>query len=531
MKIKLFNKLFVLQLIMIFLFLAACSDSSNTNHNGTTSDSDSGSVEAGGSLKIAIDQNVTVLAPSSEIRAQVDAFVSETALEKLGRYKSDGTMEPVLAESWEENPDELSITFELKQGIKFHDGTDFNAEAVKWNIEEFMNAGRTELEGITSVEVTGEHTVQIHLDEWNSSMLNNMIYFVPMVSPAAYEENGIDWIKENPIGTGPYKLESWTKDESIVFTKNEDYWQEGKPSLDSIEFYIYADSSTAAASLQAGEIDAYVLAPALVANDMSALEEFVITQNETGLGALGLGVIGDSADPDSPFSNELVRRAVSLAIDREAIVQSLLYGYAIPTNQWGIPGSLTYNDNLEIEYNPKKAKELLAEAGYPDGFKTVYNVSNAPEQIQQSTAIQEYLSEIGIEAELNVMDTGLFREVTIAANNEPWEGLIQFNSRGDYDLTTYMPRNFSPEGTLYSHHITFKDDVLALFDELKGESDRQVIQEKSYELQRLVAEEYAIATFIYVTSTPAIIHQDYKDTGINTGHGSEWTPENAYMEK
>lgn len=538
-----FIRLGILLSLAFILILAACSSNDTSGANSTNgsaeSNESSGSTdegqegaEAGGILKLGIGSvNVQTLAVASELRGFQDIFISRAAVEQLGTYDADGYTQPHLAESWEEDPKEATITFELKQGVQFHDGTDFNAEAVKWNIEEFVESPRNELDGIESVEVLGEYTVQVQLEAWDNSMLSKIAHFVPISSPTAYEELGKEGLMENPVGTGPFKFVEWSKDEHVIYEKNENYWQDGLPYLDGLEFYFYADPTTATASLETGEIDGYISADALMAKNMDELDDFNVQVLKTGLGGLAIGLTGDSANPDSPFADATVRRAVSYAIDRDAIVSNLQHGYAIASNQWGVPGTPTYNEEIEITYDPDKARELLDEAGYPDGFQTTLNITNTPQFMDFGTAVQGYLAEVGIDAELNAIEGGLFRELTISDMDQSWEGLIQYNTRGDHDVATYMPRNFSPESTTYGHNLAHYDDMQELYSQIRTATDSEEAERLSKDLQRLAIEEYALATFVYVGGYPAPLHVSVKDTGINAGHASEWTPHTARFEK
>lgn len=530
MSYKKLNSLKVGVLAMLFLLfsvLTACSSESNSQSATTDQNNEQTNNSEGGVLKLALGDGGQAFAPASELRTVNDIIISGTALEKLGKYDGEGKMQPLLAKSWEENPEELTITFELNQGIQFHDGTDFNAEAVKWNIEEFTNSARAELDGITEVKVLGDYTVQVILDKWNSSMLNNICHFVLISSPTAFEENGMDYVKDHPVGTGPFKFVSWTKDVSVVFEKNPNYWQEGKPYLDGVTFNFIGDPTTATSSLQVGEVHGFVGASALSAKEMSEVEGLKVETLSTGLGSLGKGIIADSANPQSPFADPLVRRALSYAIDREAIVETLYYNNAIATNQWGVPGSPAFNDDIDISYNPDKAKELLSEAGYENGFKTTLTTTTGESDMSFSTAIQGFLAEVGIEVELNAVDGAFYRELTTSANNQPWDGLIIYNHRGDYDLGTYMPRNFSSQATTYGHHLAEVEEINALFNEAKSAKDQNELSEISKKIQQQVAVDHALATFLLVEGLPFISQDFIKDTGINSGHGSEWTPENA----
>lgn len=523
-------------LLALLVVLSACSNqsSSDTTSTNTSSSPQPSETEAddkyGGILKLGALTTLQNLGLASELRAVDDFFISEPALEKLGRFDSSGQMQPLLAEHWEEDAQNARIIFKLRSGIKFHDGTDFNAEAVKWNIEEFMSSGRSELNDIDSVEVTDEYTVQVNLKEWNSSMLEAICNFLPISSPTAYQENGREWAMEHPVGTGPFKFVSWTKNNSVIYEKFDDYWQEGKPYLDGIEFHLYADSTTATASMQAGEIDGFFQGPALMAKDLEAVSDVIILTNDTGLGSQTKGFLFNSVDEASPFYDPLVRQAASLAVDRQAIVDTFIYGYGIVANQWGAPGSRSYNEALDIGYDPEKAKQLLAEAGYPNGFETTFTLRNDPGEVEIGTAIAGYLSEIGIQVELNVIDTGLWREITHASGDQ-FKDIIFLTGRSDPDLAMYMPRNFSSTGVIYSHGLNIPEEIDVIYPKLKSASTEQMKMELSHELQRLVYEKYALAVPIYVSSQPVPIYNYVQDSSINEAHGSEWTPENTWLSK
>lgn len=517
--------------------LVAC----NADEPADTSEAEEGKQEeepvsetpdpTGGVLRLASIASPTALGIPWELRSTYDFFISSPALEKLGRYTAAGTSEPHLAERWEENPEEKTITYYLRKGIQFHDGTPFNAEAVKWNLDNFLQSGRAELNGIESVSVVDEYTVQVKLESWMSSMLNNINHFLPIISPSSYEKMGRDEALKHPVGTGPFQFDQWIPDERIAFKRFDQYWQEGKPYLDAIEFVLYADSTTASVSMQAGEVDGFISTPPMEAHKLNQLPNITVLNLETGLGSLAQGVIFDTGNPDSVFQDVNVRKAVAYAIDREAIVDSLLYGYGIPSNQWGTPGSPTFNEQLDIGYDPERAKALLAEAGYGDGIKITFSATNDPETQQRATAIKGYLENVGFEVELNLMDDALFRELTSAAPNKPWEGLMQYNFRGDWDLATYMPRNFSPQGTTYAHNIIHPEDIQELFPKIRAARTPEEMKEVAYELQRLVFEEHALAVSIYVGSNPVAMYEHVQDTGINEGHASEWKPENAKLNK
>jgi peptide/nickel transport system substrate-binding protein len=527
--VKLVRLISILSIILIIISGCSSSSSSNNNDVNPTDGSETKTEpQAGGTLRVAVGADAVNLGYAADLRSYEETVLSVPVVETLGRYNSEGLMEPFLAKSWEEKPEEKAIIFHLQEGIKFHDGTDFNAEAAKWNIDQFMAEGRSELKGVTGVEVTDEFTVKVTLNEWNNTMIDSICYFVTMSSPSAFKEKGKEWLTKNPVGTGAFQFESWERDKIIKYKKFDQYWQEGKPYLDAVEYHIIKDPMTASASFRAKEVDVYMALQTRIAKE---LEDFgaVIVQNTTGLGARSIGFIPNSVE-DGPFANVKVRQALAHAVDREAIVKSLLFGFAVPTTQWGHPDAWSQDPSWKgFEYNPKKAKELLAEAGYPDGFKTTIITDSSPEEIQVMTVVQEYLSKIGIEANIETVERGRYTQIT--GNTQAWDGIVSWRGRADADVAMYMPRNFTPEGTLYVKGIAHQEEIITKLTEARSATDFEAKKKLAKELNRLVYEKYTLGIPLYITTWPAAKYPELQDDGINETHSSIWTPENAWLKK
>lgn len=505
--------------------LAGCSPSSRQENA-----SDAGSsptTASGGTLRVLIGTDATVLGYPPDIRSISDLIVSTTTLEMLGRYNEKGELEPFLAESWRVDPQNRQIEIRLKSGIKFHDGTDFDAEAVRWNLEQIrlskkpiFNEKDTE-----SIEAVDKSTVRIRLKTWDIGLMD-VIATVEMVSPTAVQQHGKEWAADHPIGTGPFVLESWQKGVSARFKKNENYWQKGKPYLDAVEWRVVQDPATAQAALQAGEADVYYNTSAKVARDFASDPGFEVVRFEAANGAAGAALYIAGNDPKSPWANVDVRRALGYAIDRKAIVDSLLFGYGIPTNQYAVPGSWAYNDDVKIGYDPQKAKELLATAGFGGGFATTLNTSNNPNDVQLATAIQSYLAKVGIDAKLNVVDAAKHREMTGAQGS--WDGLILYALRIDSDPSWNMVRNFSSWGT-----NTRSTARVPEFDELLKASrsvpDFAAKRDVTLRLQKKAFDEYALATPLYVGIATTVKRKNVADDGFHRTFMVYWTPENARM--
>ena len=324
--------------------------------------------------------------------------------ESLVITDTSGAMKPKLATEWEIAPDLKSITLKLRQGVKFHDGSEFNADVAKWNIDQMIAAKISLLASFVSVDVVDPSTIRINLTQYNNTVPNGLINTF-MVSKAAYDKNGLDWMKQNPVGTGPFKFVSYEPGVTLKTARFDDYW-DGKPYLDAIEMKYIIDPMTRAAAFERGEVD-------IVTSDAGKTEGDLVNKGYPYLSTIGgtFSLVPDSKNASSPLSSLKVRQAIDYAINREAITKNLGYGFWKPTYQYSVPGSASYIDNLEgRKYDPEKAKQLLAEAGYADKEIKIslYADQKAGEDVL--VAIQGYLSQVGITADINMVDAGVYRD-------------------------------------------------------------------------------------------------------------------------
>jgi peptide/nickel transport system substrate-binding protein len=262
-----------------------------------------------------------------------------------------------------------------------------------------------------------------------------------MVSQAAFIKNGIDWTRQNPVGTGPFKFAGYEKDVSLKGVRNTNYWKKDDqgnqlPYLDALNFIFIADPMTQLAVMKSGDAEIADTETGKRAADMAAAGLLVkaITTGTTTL-------FPDSAHPDSPFSKQGVREALAYAIDREAISKGLGYGYWEPAYQIPAPGSNIYNSNfnLGLKYNPDKAKQLLADAGYANGFKMTLISAPAGRNKDVCTALQGFLSKVNITAEIEYPDQPKY----ISYQTGQWQngmliqGLPAYPNMNTY-LTTWL---------------------------------------------------------------------------------------------
>jgi peptide/nickel transport system substrate-binding protein len=357
--------------------------------------------------------------------------VMNNIFEGLIRYKPGTTeLEPWLAEKWDVSPDGKVFTFYLRKGVKFHDGTDFNADAVVFSFERqrdpnhpFHKYGEWEywswcFNEIEKVEKVDDYTVKITLSEEFAPFLTTMAMFtVYIVSPKNHEKWGAE-ASSHPVGTGPFKFVEWVKDDHITLEKFENYWGP-KPKIDKLIFKVIPDASVRLLELQKGTIDGMEFPNP---DDLEKIKGdknlTLLTQPGLNIGYLAFNLGQDTPGYDPKLSDVRVRKAIYHAINRQDIVEHLYKGTAVvaknplPPTLWG------YNDEIvDYEYNPDKAKELLKEAGYPNGFETnLWAMPVArpymfdPQKIAE--AIQSDLAKVGIKAKIVTYDWGTYLDKT-----------------------------------------------------------------------------------------------------------------------
>ena len=336
-----------------------------------------------------------------------DALAMQPAVESLVRQDNLGKIHPWLATAWKVAPDKSSLTFTLRKGVKFHDGSDFNAKVAKFNLQAYKDAKQAGTQFWTTIEVVDDYTVRINLSNYDNTQVGRFSGNPgAMVSQAAFEKNGEEWAKVHPIGTGPFTFVSYQRDVVSKYVKNPNYWDKGKPYLDAIELHYIKDPMTQQAAMQAGEVEVVGMDYGKMAADLKA-KGFELQAAPSGT----VTILPDSANSSSPFADKRVREAVEYAIDREAIAKGKSYGLWKASYQFPPAGTIAHDPNFQgRRYNPDRAKKLLAEAGYPNGFKT--KLIPMPMGIDRDimVAIQSNLGEVGIKVDIDFVDYGRYSE-------------------------------------------------------------------------------------------------------------------------
>jgi ABC-type transport system substrate-binding protein len=331
-------------------------------------------------------------------------------------------LQPWLAKSWDISPDGKTITLHLEENVKFQDGTDFNAAAVQYNLEACVKAnlsGTAFLKNVASYETPDKNTLKINLTTVDSTFLLRIAQGVLglIASPTAMQKPTTpETIAQvHSVGTGPFVFDSWERDSFVRYKKWDGYRKPGVPYLDYIEIKNTADLSVSIMSLRAGEVDAVENIDPIDAKQLGDLGYTLYQPNLYFLHS----IVPSGNNPDSPFAKKEVRLALDYAIDKRTIAQGVGMGYYEALNQVATGKDPWYNPDLAFrEYNPAKAKELLAQAGYKDGFSTKI-ISDVMARRDTLTAIQTYLNEVGIKTELEILDFG----AAFGLPMQGWEGI------------------------------------------------------------------------------------------------------------
>jgi len=376
------------------------------------------------------------LDPTGGAAAAIDEVVYANIFEGLTRFGSDGSVKPALASSWEISDDGLTYTFTLQEGVKFHDGSDFDASDVKFSLdraraENSTNAQKQLFTGIDSVELSDGGKVVVTLTQPNGALLFNLAWGDAVIlSPDSFDK-----AKTSPVGTGPFVFSKWVQGDRIEISRNEDYWGEAA-RLDKATFKFISEPTAAFAALMAGDVDAFPVYPApenLPQFDADPRFNVVVgsTEGETIL---------STNNKQPPLDNKLVRQAIAHAIDRKAIVDGAMFGYGTPIGTHFAPHHPAYVDLTgNSSYDPDKAKALLEEAGFADGFTTTLKLPPPSYARRGGEIIAAQLREVGIDTEISNLEWAQWLEqvfrgkdygLTIVSHTEPMD--IGIYAKPDY---------------------------------------------------------------------------------------------------
>ncbi len=333
--------------------------------------------------------------------------VGKSYYEGLFQFDKDLKVQPLLAESYKPSEDGLSYTIKLRNGVKFQDGTDFNADAVKVNIERVLDkanglARYNQFSRIEKIDVIDPLTVKITLKEPFSAFINSLAHpSAMMISPTALKKWGKD-ITFHPVGTGPFEFVEWKPAEYLKVKKFDGYWRKGYPKIDTLTFRTVTDNNTRAAVVQTGEAQFAFPLPFEQAKLLEKNDKLEVVAAPSIIARyISMNV------QHKPFDDVRVRQAINYAINKQALAKVAFAGYAFPS-QGVIPQGVAFAKKMDPwPYDPKKAKELLKEAGYPDGFKsTLWSAYNDGTSAKVVQFLQQQLAQVGIKVSVELLESG-----------------------------------------------------------------------------------------------------------------------------
>jgi peptide/nickel transport system substrate-binding protein len=404
--------------------------------------------------------------------------------EALVKVDSQGRLVPWLAERWN-TTDNLNYAFFLKKGVRFHNGRELTAEDVKFVLDRARNPETKhphvkQYEDILNIHVRDSYTVTITLKRTNAMFLYNLARQGSVI----YPREAVEQQKSQPIGTGPFVLERWDRGDRIVLKRNPDYHVKGLPKLERVTFRFIPDSNAALAALQAGDIDvmAFGLGPESVEVVRRAANLQLVQGETTNDVILALN------NSKKPYSDVRVRRAITHAIDKPEVVKGAMFGLGRVLGSNVDPLNPYFVDMAKaVPYDPARAKQLLAEAGYPNGFEATLRVTpQYPYTVRTGEVLIDQLAKVGIRVKLEQIEWGQWLDrvytnadydMTIIGHAEAWDA-------GNYANPKYYYRYDSPR-------------FQAVFQESEGTLDDKKRRELYVQLQKIMADE-APVVWLYV---------------------------------
>lgn len=413
------------------------STSAGASAAATTAAPAAAKIVRGGSITVAKSNKMTTLNPTKTNTKVEDGYVFYQIFDALIGFDEKGSPIPALAKDWEFSQDGLALTMNLAEGVKFHDGNVFNAEAVKTNLDWFLSdeCGHvyrdSDLSSIDSVEVLDDYKVKVNLKTPDAALLSVFSGICGMMmSPESIKSGNL---AVEAVGTGPFKLSEYVEGDHITLVKNENYYKKGEdgqplPYLDKITFRIMTDDSVKTTNLQSGDVDAVDYHSStnsiMKAQSMDQLKTVMAPNRDTYFMCFNLN--------DPKLDNVKVRQAFSYAVNREELMEVVLEGIGVVEAFDAAPDQWFYSDYNPYSYDPEKAKALLKEAGYPDGITIkLSNIAREPDNTFVQL-IQEQVKASGIRLEIEAME------------RLAWIDLIRTNRSGEMGIGVIAIQGLDP---------------------------------------------------------------------------------------
>lgn len=451
----------------------------------------SGAPLRGGTATIGLAASVIGLDPHLSSGTEA-AQVMELVYDTLISYDKSFAFVPNLATKWEVASDGLGITFTLTQGIKFHDGTPFNAQAVKANIDRVLDKTlgarlTTQLTQVSEVQVVDDNTARFVLSQPLAPLLSLLTdHAGTIISPKAIQEEGKD-LARKPVGTGAFTFAEWLKDDHLTIERNKQYWKQGIPYLDQVTYKPITDSTVRLTALKTDEVQ---MIASIALKDVAEVKgDSSLVYDELPSFAFSYIALNCAVEP---FNNMALRQAIAWSIDREAIRKSLYFGTGAVANSPIPPSSWAYDPSLVVygKQDYDMAKKKLTEGGKPNGFEFEMLVYNNPDDMQTATAYRDQLREVNISAKLLTLEKQTLLDRAYAGNFQAQTGTWSGGPDPDDEVYSYFYSQAGANRTKY-HNA----DVDKLMEEGRKASDREKRKTAYNQLAKIIVDE---APFVFV---------------------------------
>jgi peptide/nickel transport system substrate-binding protein len=447
------------------------------------------------SVTLAMTLEPTGLDPTSGAASAIAEVTLYNIYETLTKINSDGSVTPLLAQSWEVSPDLKTYTFKLRPGVKFQNGEPCNAQAVKFSFEraaaeKSTNKDKRTFASMERVAVIDDLTVVI----LNKALDPDFLFLMGQATAIIVEPKSADSNATQPVGTGPFQLSAWNKGASVALSKWPGYRAASSIKLNKATFRFISDPAAQVAALLAGDVDAFVrVTPRSVAQFKANPKFQVLVSGSRAKTILAIN------NKKKPLDDVRVRRAIAAAIDRKAVIEGGADGYGQPIGSHYVPGAFGYVDTTGINpYNPEKAKALLAEAGIKTPLELSLKLPPAPYARQGGEVIAAQLAKVGIVVKIENVEWAQWLSGTYTNKN--------------YDLTIishvepFDLGNYAKPGYYWGYESA---KFNALFDKIQN-SPRAAERAKLLgEAQRLLANDAANA-FLYQPQWVSVAHKNLK---------------------
>ena len=440
-------------------------------------------------IVVALQVEPPHLDPTSAASGAIDQILYSNVFEGLTRFGPDGAILPGLAETWTVSKDATQYIFKLREGVTFHDGTEMDAKDVKFSLdrardENSLNAQKSLFLGIARVDVIGPYLVKISLRRPNGNFLFNLAWGDAVI----LAPESIGDIKQKPVGTGAFRFSEWIQGDRIELERNPDYW--GEPAkLEKVVFRFISDPFAGFSALMDEEVHAFPAYPApMNLPKFEADPRFQVlvgsTESETILAINNLL---------PPFNDVRVRRAIAHAIDRQAIIDGAMFGLGIPIGSHFAPHHPAYVDLTEKStYDPALAIQLLAEAGYENGFSTTLKLPPPSYARRGGEILADQLRAVGIETEIVTLEWAQWSE-EVFSGKDYGLSIISHPEPMDIDIYANPLYYFQYDSTPFQ----------AVMAELKVEADVEKRSAWLAAAQRLISEDYVNA-FLFQIATATV---------------------------